>query len=153
VWPSFETARAKKARASSGRGKLREARITRLSGEQMVEIKLVRGLALRSAVAAGALLLVASLLILPGREARAATSELKVVVGFAAGSGVDSIARIVAERVRIVSGRAVIVENRPGGSGRIAAEAVVRAEPDGSTILFAPIVTTAFTPRTRALIP
>jgi tripartite-type tricarboxylate transporter receptor subunit TctC len=112
----------------------------------MVEIKLVRGLALRSAVAAGALLLVASLLILPGREARAATSELKVVVGFAAGSGVDSIARIVAERVRIVSGRAVIVENRPGGSGRIAAEAVVRAEPDGSTILFAPIVTTAFTP-------
>ncbi|HEY7247205.1 MAG TPA: tripartite tricarboxylate transporter substrate-binding protein [Xanthobacteraceae bacterium] len=71
---------------------------------------------------------------------------MKLIVGFAAGSGVDSIARLVAERVRIVSGRTVIVENRPGGGGRIAAEAVVRAEPDGGTVLFAPIVTTAFTP-------
>jgi tripartite-type tricarboxylate transporter receptor subunit TctC len=78
--------------------------------------------------------------------AAGATTDLKFVVGFAAGSGVDSIARIVAERVRIVSGKTVIVENRPGGGGRIAAEAVVRAEPDGSTLLFAPIVTTAFTP-------
>jgi tripartite-type tricarboxylate transporter receptor subunit TctC len=76
----------------------------------------------------------------------AAANDLKLVVGFAAGSGVDSIARVVAERVRLASGRAVIVENRPGGGGRIAAEAVVRAEPDGGTILFAPIVTTAFTP-------
>ncbi|MGH7489390.1 MAG: tripartite tricarboxylate transporter substrate-binding protein, partial [bacterium] len=76
----------------------------------------------------------------------AATSDLKFVVGFAAGSGVDSIARVVAERVRAKNGRVVIVENRPGGGGRIAAEAVVRAPSDGGTILFAPIVTTAFTP-------
>ena len=53
---------------------------------------------------------------------------------------------MVAERVRIATGRTVIVENRPGGGGRVAGEVVARAEPDGGTILFAPIVTTAFTP-------
>ena len=92
------------------------------------------------------LIVTAASLMLPSSVAIAATNELKFVVGFAAGSGVDLIARVVAERVRTVSGRTVIVENRPGGGGRIAAEAVVRAEPDGSIILFAPIVTTAFTP-------
>jgi tripartite-type tricarboxylate transporter receptor subunit TctC len=40
------------------------------------------------------------LLMMPGSRIAAATGELKVVVGFAAGSGVDSIARVVAERVR-----------------------------------------------------
>jgi tripartite-type tricarboxylate transporter receptor subunit TctC len=87
------------------------------------------------------------LVLIAGRpQAVGAGSELKLVVGFAPGSGVDAIARVVAERVRASTGRAVIVENRPGGGGRIAAEAIVRTEPDGGTILFAPIVTTAFTP-------
>jgi tripartite-type tricarboxylate transporter receptor subunit TctC len=76
----------------------------------------------------------------------AAAGELKFVVGFAAGSGVDAITRVVADRVRTSSAATVIVENRPGAGGRIAGEAVARAEPDGSTILSAPIVTTAFTP-------
>jgi tripartite-type tricarboxylate transporter receptor subunit TctC len=67
-------------------------------------------------------------------------------VGFTAGSGVDAIARVVAERLRVSAGMTVIVENRPGGGGRVAGEVVARAEPDGNTVLFAPIVTTAFTP-------
>src|SRR6516162_7834859 len=85
-------------------------------------------------------------LLLPASPAAGAGNELKLVVGFAAGSGVDAIARVVAERVRTSSAHTVIVENRPGAGGRTAAEAVVRAEPNGSTILFAPIVTTAFSP-------
>ena len=76
----------------------------------------------------------------------AAADQLKIVVGFAAGSGVDAVTRVVAERVRVATGMTVIVENRPGGGGRVAAEVVARAEPDGNTILSAPIVTTAFTP-------
>jgi tripartite-type tricarboxylate transporter receptor subunit TctC len=104
----------------------------------------------RSAARAVATLLVpvvlGILLILPGPRAAAASGELKFVVGFAAGSGVDAIARVVGERLRISTGRAIIVENRPGGGGRVAGEVVARAEPDGNTILFAPIVTTAFTP-------
>ncbi len=76
----------------------------------------------------------------------ASAAQLRVIVGFAAGSGVDAITRIVADRVRAATGMAVVVENRPGAGGRIAAEAAARSDPDGSTILAAPIVTTAFTP-------
>jgi tripartite-type tricarboxylate transporter receptor subunit TctC len=112
----------------------------------MIEVRSFSGLAFRSAALTVVLLVIGALPIIPGSTTAAATSDLKLIVGFAAGSGVDSIARVVAERIRIVGGRTVMVENRPGGGGRIAAEAVVRAEPDGSTILFAPIVTTAFTP-------
>ncbi len=79
-------------------------------------------------------------------EPSIAASPLKFVVGFAAGSGVDAITRVVADRVQAMAGAPAIVVNRPGAGGRIAAEAVVHAEPDGSTILAAPIVTTAFTP-------
>jgi tripartite-type tricarboxylate transporter receptor subunit TctC len=93
-----------------------------------------------------AVLAVLGLATASAQAAVAAASDLKIIVGFAAGSGVDSIARVVADRVRATSSRVVIVENRPGGGGRIAAEAVVRAAPDGGTMLFAPIVTTAFTP-------
>jgi tripartite-type tricarboxylate transporter receptor subunit TctC len=102
--------------------------------------------AARSAALPVVMMLIGVSLTIPPSRAVAATGELKIVVGFAAGSGVDSIARVVAERVRSSTGRTVVVDNRPGGGGRIAAEAVVRAEPDGGTILFAPIVTTAFTP-------
>jgi tripartite-type tricarboxylate transporter receptor subunit TctC len=75
-----------------------------------------------------------------------AADRVKVVVGFAAGSGVDVIARVITEQVRADTGMTIIVENRAGGGGRIAADMVAHSEPDGGTLLFAPIVTTAFTP-------
>lgn len=80
-------------------------------------------------------------------SANAAPAEpLKIIVGFPAGSGLDVLTRLIAEHIRIATNNPVIVDNRPGGGGRIAAEAVARAEPDGTTILSAPIVTTAFMP-------
>ena len=75
-----------------------------------------------------------------------AAEPLKIIVGFPAGSGLDVLTRLVAEHIRVATNNPVIVDNRPGGGGRIAAEAVARAEPDGTTILSAPIVTTAFMP-------
>ena len=75
-----------------------------------------------------------------------AQEPLKIVIGFPAGSGLDILTRLIAEQVRIDTGTPVIVDNRPGGGGRIAAEQVAKAEPDGKTILSAPIVTTAFMP-------
>jgi tripartite-type tricarboxylate transporter receptor subunit TctC len=75
-----------------------------------------------------------------------AQEPLKIIVGFPAGSGVDVLTRLIAEQVRIDTGTPIIIDNRAGGGGRIAAEYVAKAEPDGNTILAAPIVTTAFTP-------
>jgi tripartite-type tricarboxylate transporter receptor subunit TctC len=90
--------------------------------------------------------LAAAWLLVSSAQAVAAAERLRVVVGFAAGSGLDVITRVVASRVQTATGQAVIVENRPGAGGRVAAEAVAHAEPDGNVILAAPIVTTAFTP-------
>jgi tripartite-type tricarboxylate transporter receptor subunit TctC len=83
--------------------------------------------------------------LVPATPARA-EEPLKIIVGFPAGSGVDVLTRLIAEQVRLDTGTPIIVDNRAGGGGRIAAEFVAKAEPDGRTILAAPIVTTAFTP-------
>src|ERR1700742_3949004 len=59
----------------------------------------------------------------------------RIMVGFSAGGTVDTIARIVAQAIGPILGESVIVENRPGGSGSIAANAVVQAPDDGHTLL------------------
>jgi tripartite-type tricarboxylate transporter receptor subunit TctC len=72
------------------------------------------------------------------RIVRAAFPErtIRIMVGFGAGGTVDTIARIVAQAIGPILGASVIVENRPGGSGSIAANAVVQAPADGHTLLF-----------------
>jgi len=60
---------------------------------------------------------------------------IKLVVGFAAGGGNDIMARIIAQKLQDDLGQTVIVENRPGASGALAAEYVKRAAPDGYTLL------------------
>jgi tripartite-type tricarboxylate transporter receptor subunit TctC len=58
-----------------------------------------------------------------------------LVVGFAAGQAIDILARLIAQSLSERFGQQFIVENRPGGGGNIATEAVVRAPPDGYTLL------------------
>jgi tripartite-type tricarboxylate transporter receptor subunit TctC len=58
------------------------------------------------------------------------------IVGAGAGSSPDIVARLVAPRLSARLGQAVIVENRPGGGGNIATQAVVNAPPDGYSLLF-----------------
>jgi tripartite-type tricarboxylate transporter receptor subunit TctC len=62
---------------------------------------------------------------------------VKIVVPFEAGGTVDTVARALADRLRIKWQVPVIVENRPGAGNIIGAQAVAKAEPDGYTLLLA----------------
>ncbi|HZO46544.1 MAG TPA: tripartite tricarboxylate transporter substrate-binding protein [Xanthobacteraceae bacterium] len=61
--------------------------------------------------------------------------RITIVCAFAAGGSVDAAARIIAEKLRERWGIPVVVENRLGAAGNIAAAAVARATPDGGTLL------------------
>jgi tripartite-type tricarboxylate transporter receptor subunit TctC len=67
----------------------------------------------------------------------ASEQTLKIVFPFQAGTSSDAVARLVAEHLQKSLGRPVIVENKVGAGGRIAALTVKNAQPDGSTLLFA----------------
>ena len=72
---------------------------------------------------------------------------IRVIVSVPAGGGVDTVTRIVTDRMRQVLGQPLVVENKPGVSGSLAADAVFHAEPDGYTMLAsqpAPITTNSF---------
>jgi tripartite-type tricarboxylate transporter receptor subunit TctC len=62
---------------------------------------------------------------------------ITIVVPFAAGSGTDSITRIVGQQLSVALNQSVVVENKVGASGVIAATYVARAAPDGYTLLMA----------------
>jgi tripartite-type tricarboxylate transporter receptor subunit TctC len=61
---------------------------------------------------------------------------LRIVVPFPPGNGTDILARLMAPKMTAATHQPVIVENRGGANGMIGAEAVARAAPDGTTILF-----------------
>jgi tripartite-type tricarboxylate transporter receptor subunit TctC len=63
------------------------------------------------------------------------SQPIRIIVGFAAGSGSDIFARLMAQWLSERIGQTVLVENRPGGGGNIGTEAVVKSQPDGYTLL------------------
>jgi tripartite-type tricarboxylate transporter receptor subunit TctC len=63
------------------------------------------------------------------------TRPVHLIVGFSAGGPLDTGARLVAQWLSERLGQSFVVENRPGASGNLAAEEVVRARPDGYTLL------------------
>lgn len=60
---------------------------------------------------------------------------IRVVVSYGAGGAVDTLARLVMPRVSLRLGQPIVVENRPGAGGTVAAAAVARSRPDGYTLL------------------
>ena len=71
---------------------------------------------------------------------------VKMFVGFAAGGGTDVAARILAQKLTEALGQTVVVENRPGASGMIAAEAVAKSAADGYTLMMGSQTTLAVAP-------
>ncbi len=63
---------------------------------------------------------------------------IKIVVGFAPGGGVDTVARLVGQEMSKGLGQPVVVENRPGAAGTIGAAAAARSDPDGYTLVMLP---------------
>ena len=63
------------------------------------------------------------------------SKPIRAIIPFSAGSATDIIPRAVFEQLAVELGQPIIVENRPGGGGTVGVGSVVRAEPDGYTIL------------------
>lgn len=101
----------------------------------------------------------ASLLAMP-RDARAEADTagypkqtIKILVGFTPGGVNDLLARLVAQRLSESVRQPVVVENKAGAGGIIAAEFVARATPDGYTLLIAPAGTTVINPAVYSKLP
>ena len=71
---------------------------------------------------------------------------VRLLVGFAPGGSSDLAARIIAEKLKDPLGVPVVVENRAGAGGRIAAEALKNAAPDGTTLFLTPVVVPVLAP-------
>lgn len=65
------------------------------------------------------------------------TRAVRMLVGYGAGGGMDTIARLVAPKLSSALGQPFVIENRPGGAGSVAAEALVASAPDGYTLMAA----------------
>ena len=79
---------------------------------------------------------------------------VRIVIGFGAGGGTDTVARIVAQKLQEALGGTFLVENKPGASGRLAPDTVAKSAPDGYTLLgAAPGAMTVGTPRSARLSP
>ena len=78
---------------------------------------------------------------------------VRIIIGFAAGGGNDLIVRVLVPRLTEALGQPVIVDNRPGAAGLIAAEMAARATPDGHTLFMGPIGTMAMNPAIYSKLP
>ncbi|MDP9877893.1 tripartite-type tricarboxylate transporter receptor subunit TctC [Variovorax boronicumulans] len=78
----------------------------------------------------------AALLPMPAAAQQWPAKPIRMIVPYSAGGGADNAARILAQRLGTTLRAPVVIENRPGASGIIGAQAVAKADPDGYTMLY-----------------
>jgi tripartite-type tricarboxylate transporter receptor subunit TctC len=109
----------------------------------------IRAAARRAWLALAVVTLAGAPAVVAAQQAPPSAAPLKLIVPFTPGTGIDLIARQVGPKLSERLGRPVVVENRAGASGNLGTEAVVRATPDGTTLL----VTVSTLVMNRALYP
>ena len=85
--------------------------------------------------------------------AGAQDKSIKFLVDFPPGAGLDTMTRLVAERMRVTLGQPVTVENWAGAAGQIAMSALKAAPADGLTLVMTPLVTVVTAPHVFAKLP
>ena len=98
---------------------------------KVVAVSVTRRQVMNSAIGACALATVPTV----ARAQSFPTRPVRLIVGQAAGSGSDVLARLMAQWLSARLGQPFVIENRPGAGGNIGAEAAARAAPDGHTLL------------------
>jgi tripartite-type tricarboxylate transporter receptor subunit TctC len=84
----------------------------------------------------------------PGAQAQ--NRPIRLVLGFTPGGTTDFVARLLSEPLRSLLGQSVVIDNRPGANGAIAAEYVAKSEPDGYTLFFTTVGAVAINPALRS---
>jgi len=84
---------------------------------------------------------------LPFLQARAQSDRpLKLLVGFPPGGSIDTVARVLAEKLKDELRQPVVVDNKPGAGGRLVADLLKNAPADGSTLMITPVVVPVLAP-------
>jgi tripartite-type tricarboxylate transporter receptor subunit TctC len=81
------------------------------------------------------------------------SKPVRMVVGFPPGGGTDVVARIMQPRLSELLGQAVVIDNRPGATGTVAAGQVAKSTPDGYTIMMGHVSVNAIAPSLFANLP
>jgi tripartite-type tricarboxylate transporter receptor subunit TctC len=95
-----------------------------------------------------------SLLSAPEAPAQDFPSRVvRIVVAFPAGGPTDFVARLLADKLKVLLGQNVIIENKPGANGAIGADYVAKGEPDGHLLFLTTVGAVAITPHLAAKVP
>ncbi len=97
-------------------------------------------------IAIPAVLVAVSAALTAAAAAEYPTKPIRLIVGFAPGGGTDTTARAIGSKLSELLGQQIIIDNRPGAAGNIAAELVAKATPDGYTLLMGTIAALAINP-------
>ena len=91
--------------------------------------------------------------VMPASAQSWPSKPVKIIVSLAAGGTPDIICRLISERLSVLLGQPVVVENRPGGANVVGAMAAAHAPADGYTLLFATAATLVSNPYTFKALP